>query len=85
MMHCCTVWADTLEESFHQATQWLGVCGRNGIFLNPDKFVFGADTVELAGFEISPTEARPSKRYICASLGFPTPKDLTDVRSWFSQ
>ena len=77
------LWADTLEESFHQAARWLDVCGRNGIILNPDKFVFGADTVEFAGFEISPTDVRPSQRYMRAIIDFPPPKDLTDIRSWF--
>ncbi|MCG8044423.1 MAG: reverse transcriptase family protein, partial [Candidatus Thiodiazotropha endolucinida] len=77
------LWSDTLEESFHQAAQWLDVCGRNGIVLNPDKFVFGADTVEFAGFEISLTDVRPCQRYLRAILDFPTPKDITDVRSWF--
>lgn len=77
------LWADSLEESFHQATHWLDVCGRNGIVLNPDKFVFGEDTVEFAGFEISPNDVRPSQRYMRAIVDFPTPKNLTDVRSWF--
>ncbi len=31
------IWADTIEESFHQATEWLDVCGRNSITLNPTK------------------------------------------------
>ena len=77
------LWADSIQESFHQAANWLDVCGRNGIVLNPEKFVFGADTVEFAGFEISPTDVRPSHRYVRAITDFPTPKNLTDVRSWF--
>ena len=46
-------------------------------------FTFGADTVEFAGFEISPNDVRPSHRYMRAIIDFPPPKDLTDVRSWF--
>ncbi|GFR80773.1 enzymatic polyprotein, partial [Elysia marginata] len=38
------LWADTLEESFHQAVQWLDICGRHGIILNPEKCIFGSDT-----------------------------------------
>ena len=44
------LWADDLQESFYQAVNWLDVCGRNGITLNPEQFVFGADVVEFAGF-----------------------------------
>ena len=41
------------------------------------------DTVEFAGFEISPTTVRPCSKYTRAIEDFPTPKNLTDVRSWF--
>lgn len=45
-------WAD----SFWQVINWLDVCGRNGITLNhPLKFVFAADEVEFARFEITLT------------------------------
>ena len=49
-VHDALLWADTLEESFHRATLWLDVCGKNRIIFNPDKLVFSADTVEFAGF-----------------------------------
>jgi hypothetical protein len=77
------LWANDLEESFFQAVRWLDVCGRNGITLNPEKFVFGADEVEFAGFEITRDEVRPCQRHLQAIMDFPTPKDITDVRSWF--
>ena len=77
------LWADTLEESFHQTAQWLDLCARNGIILNPDEFIFGADTVGFAGFEITPTSVRPNEKIIKAIRDFPTPRNLTDVRSWF--
>ena len=35
------LWADSLEDSFFQTVQWLDICGRHGITLNPEKFVFG--------------------------------------------
>ncbi|XP_038061674.1 uncharacterized protein LOC119732286 [Patiria miniata] len=77
------LWADSLADCFFQAVQWLDTCGRNGITLNPDKFVFGEDTVEFAGFEITPDSVRPCRKNLQAILDFPTPKDITDVRSWF--
>ncbi|CAB3996762.1 Hypothetical predicted protein [Paramuricea clavata] len=61
----------------------LDICGRHGIILNPDKFVFGQDNVEFAGFEITPTNVRPCARYLDAIRNFPTPTNLTDIRSWF--
>lgn len=77
------LWADNLDQSFFQAVDWLDLCGHNGIILNPDKFVFGADTVEFAGFEIIPSNVRPCRKYLDAIRNFPTPANITDVRSWF--
>ena len=77
------LWADNLDQSFFQAVDWLDLCGHNGIILNPDKFVFGADTVEFAGFEITPSNVRPCRKYLDAIRNFPTPANITDVRSWF--
>lgn len=77
------LWADNLTNSFHQAVNWLDICGRHGITLNPEKFVFGQDTVEFAGFEITPTSVRPCRKYLDAIRSFPTPANITDIRSWF--
>ena len=77
------MWSNTIEESFFQAIQWLDICGKNGIILNPSKFQFGKDTVEFAGFEITPTTVRPCTRYLDAIQHFPIPQNITDIRSWF--
>jgi len=77
------MWSDTLGESFFQACEWLDLCGKNGITQNPRKFNFGQDTVEFAGFEITRDSVRPCKKYLQAILDFPTPRNITDIRSWF--
>ena len=78
------LWADTKKENFWRAVQWLDICGRNGIILNPPpKFTFAADTVEFAGFELSLTDVRPCRKFLQAILDFPTPVNITDIRSWF--
>ena len=77
------LWGDNIEESFFQACHWLETCGNNGITLNPDKFVFAQDCIEFAGFEITPNSVRPCQKYLKAIVDFPTPKNITDVRSWF--
>ena len=71
------LWANNLTESFSQAVDWLDMCGRHGITLNPDKFVFGQDTVEFAGFENTPTNVRPCRKYLDAST---SRRDLHDRR-----
>ena len=77
------LWADNIEDSFHQAVHWLDTCGKNGITLNPEKFVFSSCEVEFAGFSITMDSVRPCTKYLQAILDFPRPKNITDARSWF--
>ena len=77
------LWSDTIHDCFFQAAKWLGICGRNGIILNPEKFVFAQDNLEFAGFEITSDTVRPCKKYLRAIMEFPTSRNITDVRSWF--
>ena len=69
--------------SFFQAIDWLDKCGNNGITLKPEKFIFSADALELAGFEFTMDTVQSCQRYITAICDFPTPTSITDVRSWF--
>ena len=77
------LWSNSIEEEFFHAVDWLELCGRNGIVLNPTKFVFAKNTVEFAGFEITPTTVKPCPRLLEAIQEFPTPTNITDIRSWF--
>ena len=77
------LWSQSIEEAFFQAIQWLDICGRHGITLNPTKFVFAKKTVQFAGFEISDTAVRPCPKMFEAIEKFPRPENLTDLRSWY--
>ena len=55
---------------------------RSGIVQNPGRFVIGSDMVEFAGFVIPPTNTQPSDKHIREIRYFPTPQNLTDIRSW---
>lgn len=71
-----TLWAKDLTESFHVTSRWLDRCGRNGITLNPDKFCFGQETVRIHHHR------HRGPKFHSAITDFPTPANLTDVRSW---
>ena len=77
------LWADTIEESFTQTINYLQLCGRNGIILNPKKFTFAKDEVEFAGFKIGKKSIAPIPTFLKAVENFPQPKNITDIRSWF--
>ena len=61
----------------------MDICRHHSITLNPHKFIFGADTVKFAGFEINNDTVCPCRKYLHAIREFPTPANITDVRSWF--
>ena len=77
------LWSWSMEAAFHQTVQWLDTCGRHGIVQNPSKFCFARDVVDFAGFEITPTAVKPCPKILQSIESFPTPQNLTDVRSWF--
>jgi hypothetical protein len=62
---------------------YLILCGQNGIILNPDKFQFARKTVDFAGFRVSDSSIEPLPKYTDAIRDFPTPRSITDIRSWF--
>ena len=59
------------------------MCGRNGVTLNPEKFVFSSPVVDFAGFTITMDSVLPSPKYSDAILNFPVPRNIHDIRSWF--
>ncbi len=77
------LYSNDIEQAFFHAVEWLDTCGRNGVTLNPTKFTFAKKTVEFAGFEITPHTVRPCPQFLEAIQNFPTPQNITDVRSWF--
>ena len=50
---------------------------------SPAKFVFAAREVEYAGFLVGNDSIQPTPKYLQNILQFPTPKNVSDVRSWF--
>ena len=77
------LWDQSLEDSFWHTVQYITLCGENGVVFNPSKFVFGADTVDFAGFTITPGDYKPTARLLSAIRDFPTPTNTTGIRSWF--
>jgi hypothetical protein len=77
------LWDYGIEDAFWHTFDYLKHCSDNGIVFNVDKFIFAQETCEFAGFELTPDDYRPPKRVLDSILKFPTPKSVTDIRSWF--
>ena len=72
-----------LEAHWWRTIEYIDLCGRSGIVLNPEKFQFSQSTVDFAGFRITKDTVEPLPKYLDAIREFPTPKNITDIRSWF--
>lgn len=77
------MWAESIEAAFLQTCQWLDLCARSGITLNPRKFQFAQDTVDFAGLTVTPTNIKPSEKFLNSIQHFPTPTDISGARAWF--
>ena len=53
------------------------------MIFNPNKFVFGSTEVDFAGFTIDKEGYKPTAKMISAIRDFPTPTNITGIRSWF--
>lgn len=79
-----TIHYDTdLEQHWWRTIDFLRTVGAAGIVLNPSKFQFCQKSVEFAGFRVGESSIKPLPKYLDAIRDFPTPKSITDIRSWF--
>ena len=74
---------DNIEENFFRVCSFLEQGAKGGCTFNPDKFQFGEREVNFLGFRITDTGVKPTQAFIESIMSFPTPKCLTDIRSWF--
>ena len=72
-----------VDQHWWRVIEYLELCGKSGIVLNPEKFQFSQPTVDFAGFRISEDTVEPLPKYLDAIRGFPIPRTTRDIRSWF--
>jgi hypothetical protein len=78
------IWSSSIENSFERTTEYMTLVGANGIVLNPDKFHFAEDSVEFAGFLITPESVKPLPCHVDAIRNFPSPQNIKDIRAYFA-
>lgn len=77
------IYDDTIEDNFYRVCAYLDQGARGGCTFNPKKFQFGEEEVQFLGFLVTNTGVKPTPAFVNSILSFPTPKTLTDIRSWF--
>ena len=73
----------TIRDNFWHTCEYITLCGKNGVIFNPKKLVFARDTIEFAGFSVTPDSLKPTQRMLDAIQGFPAPTNIKGVRAWF--
>ena len=77
------LWDSDIAAAFWHTMNYIKLCADNGIVFNPDKFRFARDTVEFAGFDVTPLGYKPNEKILEGIKNFPSPTNITGVRSWF--
>ena len=78
------LYEENIEKAFHQVAAYLTLVGKNGIILNPDKFQFAAESVDWAGIRLTTDKVEPLPAHVQAIREYPTPRNITDMRSYFA-
>ena len=73
----------SIEQAFWHAVDFIILCNTNGIIFNVEKFRFAEEELDFAGFTVTMEGIKPTKQMISTLEGFPTPKNRTDLKSFF--
>ena len=74
---------DTIEQNFFKVCEFLTTGANGGCTFNPNKFQFGEEEVNFLGFLVTSDGVKTTGQFKDSILNFPTPQNITDVRSWF--
>ena len=77
------LWALTVAASFWSVVNYIDTCARNGVIFTPEKFLFGEDNVDFAGYAITLDSIKPTSKMLKAIEEFPTPTSIKGIRGWF--
>ena len=77
------LWDTDIASSFWHIVNYIKLCADHGVVFNPDKFEFAKEIIEFASFTITPDGYKPSVKLMDAIRNFPSPTNITGIRSWF--
>ncbi len=77
------LWDADVASAFWHTLYYIQLCAQNGIIFNPFKFVFRDEEVDFGGLTLTEDGIKPTSNMIDAIMSFPTPKDISSMRSWF--
>jgi cleavage and polyadenylation specificity factor subunit 1 len=60
----------------------LRILQDNGLLINASKCIFGVETIEVLGHEVTPTGIRPLADRVAAARRFPTPSTVRELQAF---
>ena len=77
------LWGEDIASNFFSTCSFLDKCSAGGIIFNSSKFQFAEEEVRYLGFLIVKDGLKPTPEFLENIRSFPSPKSLTDIRSWY--
>lgn len=77
------IYSKTLEEHIQHVRTFMARCQERGISLNVKKLQLARKSVKFAGFIVSNEGYRPDPQLTSSLARFPTPRNITELRSFF--
>ncbi len=75
---------NSVTDAFWDTFTFPQHCSSLGMTFNPAKFKFGHTVIDFAGFRVKPDGPPPPSHDLLNSIAdFPTPRNLTGIRSWY--
>ena len=75
----------SVDQAFWHVYDFLELCEKHGITLNPSKFKFCKREVEFVGYHVGWEAYHPTEDRLSAVKNFPMPPEpsITDIRAWY--
>ncbi len=77
------LFANSVVDAFWDTFNFLHHCSSLGMTFNPAIFKFAQTDIDFAGFRVKPDGFVPSHDLLNSIADFPTPRNLTGIRSWY--
>ena len=72
-----------ISTNFDTICRFLTKFSSKVVIFNPKKFQFAETIVKFPRFVINDSGIQPTSEFIQTIMDFPTPRNMTDVRTWF--
>ena len=78
------IYATNIGNMYRRTVNFITLCSKDGMVLNPEQFKFGVLEMDFAGFIVGGGIVKLMESHIKAIRNFPEPRNITDMRSFMA-